>query len=182
MLLPSAPLLRLRGAHPHKQGCLGWLGPQDMTPSWMELSRAPEKGLGKKAPSMMAVRPDPVPLPGQEMGLPCCVWPGVSEVSTPQRPPEFLMTSAAFLCGHRPLLSTARHHWREAELPEPQPWHGLPSTGVQACGGGVVEGAGAEETAGTLHPGLSDTIPFLSVTSLCRACLEGPSSVPTVFV
>lgn len=103
-LCPSETLLWLRKAHPHKQGCLGWLGPQDMTPSWMELPQAPEKALKKRVPSMMFLRTDPVPLPSQEMGLPRCVWPVLSEALTPRRPPDFWTTSAAFLCRLTPPL------------------------------------------------------------------------------
>lgn len=67
-LPPSIDLLWLRKGHPHKQGCLGWQGPQDMNPSWMELSRAPEKALRKRAPSKMAVRSDPAPCPTKKWG------------------------------------------------------------------------------------------------------------------
>lgn len=76
----------LRKARPHKQGCLGWLGLQDMTRSWMEPSQASEMELNKRVPPVVAVEPDPVSLPSQEMGLLCCVWPVISKASRLQKP------------------------------------------------------------------------------------------------
>lgn len=52
-----------RKAHPHKQGCLGWLRLQDTTPSWMEPSQASEMALNKRVPPVVAVESSSVSLP-----------------------------------------------------------------------------------------------------------------------
>lgn len=86
----------LSKAHPHKQGCLAWLGLQDMTPSWMEPSQASEMALNKRVPPMVAGESSPVSLPSQEMGLLCCVWPAVSKASILQKPPRVFNDFSTF--------------------------------------------------------------------------------------